>query len=388
MKIYFVRHGETDMNKNNMFYGWYDADINEKGVSQAEELRDAFKDIHIDEEGRIWMAVFPYSITVFSDKYPEYKWMQNNKELHKSQASSQITYLLEDSDGDIWMTTSNGICYYNTRTKQWKDMLTSQQQDKHEQNYVFISLCEPTPGTILVGGYMSGMYRINKKDMRPQYFSPQAEGYTDIRPDKYIRSIYRDEEGNVWAGGYYNFKRINLTSGDVEHYSTEYPITYITSKNKEELWVGTINGLYKFNKRSKQFLEVSDSVNMGTVNTIFQDGDQNTYIGTHGTGLWVYDYKTKSLTSYDTQNSALLCNNIYCILPGSKKGELIISTENELVCFKTKEKVFKYFNDNIEDIKQSLIQGHFVMFMLYRRVIILQQCYGLCLFPHVFQTDL
>ena len=30
MKIYFVRHGETDMNKNNMFYGWYDEDINEK----------------------------------------------------------------------------------------------------------------------------------------------------------------------------------------------------------------------------------------------------------------------------------------------------------------------------------------------------------------------
>jgi hypothetical protein len=46
------------------------------------------------------------------------------------------------------------------------------------------------------------------------------------------------------------------------------------------------------------------------------------------------------LTSFDTKNSALLCNNIYCILPGSKKGELIISTENELVCYKTQEKVF------------------------------------------------
>ena len=49
MKIYFVRHGETDMNKNNMFYGWYDADINEKGVMQAHELKEAFKDIHIDK---------------------------------------------------------------------------------------------------------------------------------------------------------------------------------------------------------------------------------------------------------------------------------------------------------------------------------------------------
>ena len=48
MKIYFVRHGETDMNARNMFYGWYDADINEKGIAQAEELRAAFETIHID----------------------------------------------------------------------------------------------------------------------------------------------------------------------------------------------------------------------------------------------------------------------------------------------------------------------------------------------------
>lgn len=49
MKLYFVRHGETDMNARNMFYGWYDADINAKGISQAEELREAFRQIHIDK---------------------------------------------------------------------------------------------------------------------------------------------------------------------------------------------------------------------------------------------------------------------------------------------------------------------------------------------------
>ena len=301
---------------------------------------DIIKDIYIDEEGRIWMAVFPYSVTVFSDKYPEFKWMQNRRETDNSQTSNQITCLLEDSDGDLWMATSNGIRYYNTRTKQWKEMLTSQQQDKHEQNYVFISLCEPTPGTILVGGYMSGMYRINKKDMTPQYFTPQAKGNTKIRPDKYIRSIYKDEEGNVWAGGYYNFKCINPTNGEVDHYSTEYPITYITSKNKEELWIGTINGLYKFNKESKQFQEISTSVNMGNVTTIYQDGDQYSYIGTHGTGMWIYNNQTKELTNYHTKNSALLCNNIYCILPSTQNDELIISTENELACFNTQEKIF------------------------------------------------
>ena len=40
MRLYLVRHGQTDMNKRNMFYGWTDADINETGVQQAEQLRE------------------------------------------------------------------------------------------------------------------------------------------------------------------------------------------------------------------------------------------------------------------------------------------------------------------------------------------------------------
>ncbi len=298
------------------------------------------KDIEVDEEGRIWMAVFPISVTVYSDMYPAYEWLRDTRETTNSMVSNQVTYLLEDLDGDIWMATSNGICYYNTRTKKWKNMLANHEQASQAKNNVFISLCEITPGVILVGGYMSGMYRIDKRNMNPQYFSPQTEGYSHIRPDKYIRSIYKDEEGFVWAGGYYNFKRIDPATNEMEHYSTEYPITFITSKSKDELWVGTINGLYLFDKRRKEMRKSTLAAEMGTINTIYQDGDKATYIGTHGSGIWVYNLQSGNLVNYYTQNSALICNNIYCILPSAKKDELIISTENELVCFNTKEKIF------------------------------------------------
>lgn len=301
---------------------------------------DIIKDIYIDDEKRIWMAVFPVGVTVFSDKYPEYEWLKHSPDNPNSLINNQVTYLLQDSDGDIWAATGNGVCCYNIRTQKWTSILSSYQQDKHEQNHVFISLCESTPGTILVGGYMAGMYRINKKDMKPQYFSPQGEGYTQIRPDKYIRSIYRDEEGNVWAGGYYNFKRIDPHTGEMNHYTTEYPITFITSKNKDELWLGTINGLYKFNKKQKKIQQANLNSDIGTINTIYQDGDQTTYIGTNGNGLWVYNNQTEDLKNFHTANSALICNNIYCILPGSNPNELIISTENELVCYDIDERLF------------------------------------------------
>ena len=300
---------------------------------------DIIKDIYADEEGRIWMAVFPISITMYSDNYPSYQWIQNFYKQSNSSASNQITNILEDSDGDLWITTTNGVGYYNTRTQQWKCLLSSHENDWQEQNHVFISLCETSPGTIAIGGYMSGVYFINKKDMRPQYFSPQSQGYTDIRPDKYIRSIYRDKDGFVWAGGYYNFKRLN-PKGQIEHYATDYPITFITSKNDDELWVGTANGIYKFNKKQKKLQQVNLSSDIGSINYIYQADSIMTYIGTHGTGLWIYNNMTRQLENFQTQNSALISNNIFCILPSHRPEELIISTENELVCFNTKEHLF------------------------------------------------
>ena len=302
---------------------------------------DIIKDIYLDEEGRVWMTVFPFSVTIYSDKYPKYEWLHQTNNDSQSLANSRVTQVIEDSDGDIWVTTNNGIGCYHTRTKQWTTLLSSHDQNRQDQNYVYISLCESTPGTILVGGYMSGMYSINKKDMRPQYFSPQQEGYTDIRPDKYIRSIYRDEQGTVWAGGYYNFKSMNFATGQIDHYQTEYPISVITSKSDKELWVGTVNGIYKFNKQKKEFEQEPLLTDMGAVNTIYQADNQLTYIGTHGSGLCVYNNHTGELKTYDTNNSALLSNNIFCILPSTSEGELIISTENALVCFNTQEERFQ-----------------------------------------------
>lgn len=296
------------------------------------------KDIYEDECHRLWMANYPSGITVCSEKYPSYELLRHSQENPNSLINNQITHIMEDSDGDIWFATSNGICCYHFRTGEWTSLLSSYHQDNQEQNHVFISLCEIAPGTILAGGYLSGMYCIYKKEMIPHYFAPRAKGNRHMRPDKYIRSIYKDNDGLIWAGGYYNLKCIDPVAQDVKHYSMDSPVTFITSKNKEELWVGTTNGLYKINKRINEIQQVNLSSDISNINTIYQDSNQITYIGTSGYGMWIYNNQTEELENYNKSNSAFINDNIYCILPGKNKDELIISTENELVCFHVQEK--------------------------------------------------
>ena len=48
MKIYVVRHGETDVNVENKINSTNNDDINENGIRQAKALRDIVKDIDYD----------------------------------------------------------------------------------------------------------------------------------------------------------------------------------------------------------------------------------------------------------------------------------------------------------------------------------------------------
>lgn len=299
-------------------------------------------DIFIDKDDKLWMAIYPIGITLFSNKYPGYKWIQHSFDNPNSLIDNQVNSILEDSDGDIWYATNNGVGFYNSKSKQWKSLLSTYQNDTQNQNHVFVSMCEISPGNILVGGYMSGMYQINKKDMVPKYFSHHSNlKHTNIRPDKYIRCIYKDSNDEIiWSGGYYNLKSYNMRTKEFQCYSMDFPVTCIKNKDQYNLWIGTINGLYQFNKSTQTLKPVNLDSQIGCINTIYQDTIAHiTYIGTHGSGMWVYNNNTDKVVRYHMKNSALASNNIYCILP-NLGTDLIISTENELTRFKLKERIF------------------------------------------------
>lgn len=49
MNLYFVRHGETEHNKNQCYYGSIDVDITEKGVLQAQNGSEKLKNINFNK---------------------------------------------------------------------------------------------------------------------------------------------------------------------------------------------------------------------------------------------------------------------------------------------------------------------------------------------------
>ena len=296
------------------------------------------KDICIDTSDRIWNVIYPTGLTVYSEKYQAYTWIRKKPSDQKSLVDNRVNAIIQDSDGDIWFATCNGISCLNLKDMSWKAYLSENSKDTHNDNRIFISLCETKPGVILAGGYMSGTYQINKYTGKVDY-TLQPSIKKGISPDKYIRSIYRDREDILWGGGYYTLCSFNLKTKVTELHHTIYPITYIQWKDDANLWIGTIRGLYTFNKVTKKFMEYPLPESNGAINAIHQTADDSlTYVATYGNGLYIINNTNGEIANYHKGNSDFITNNIYSIAPAND-GNFFFGTENGIARLDVKKKL-------------------------------------------------
>ena len=300
---------------------------------------NSINDIFVDDEERVWLANYPIGITIQNNRYTGYKWIKHSIGNKQSLINDQVNAIIEDRDGDLWFATNNGISFLNSKTGQWRSVLSSFEESQGNKSHIFLTVCEVAPGIIWAGGYSSGAYQIDKKTFSVSYFMPPLYTHSNKRPDKYIRDIRTDMQGYIWSGGFYNLKCFDLSLNSVRLYPGINSVTAITEKDDGHMWIGTSAGLYLLDKESGRFQYVALQEETTYINTLYQAEDLSLYIGTNGSGVVVYNAKDSTFKHYHKDNCALISNNIYTILPESD-GHILMSTENGISCFHPTEKTF------------------------------------------------
>ena len=314
---------------------------------------NSINDIYVDNEQRIWLANYPIGVTVRNNRYSNYKWFKHSIGNKQSLINDQVNSILEDEEGDLWFGTNNGISLYRSKTNEWHSFLSSFEKDQSDKNHIFITLCEVAPGIIWAGGYSSGIYRIDKRSLSVTYITPEQFNGSEIRPDKYLREITKDSNGDIWVGGYYNLKRIKVNEKSIQLYKELNSVTAIVEKDRKQMWIGSATGLYLVEKETGSFQNIKMPVESTYIYTLYQAKNGLLYIGTSGSGLLIYNPDTKLFAHYHTNNCALISNNIYTIL-SDKDTDILISTENGLTSFHPKQKTFHSLTK-----EQGLMTDHF-----------------------------
>lgn len=314
---------------------------------------NSITDLYIDAEQRIWLANYPIGITVRNNRYSSYNWIKHSIGNKQSLINNQVNTIIEDSEGDLWYGTNNGISFYNSKNGEWHSFMSSFDKNQQNKNHIFTTLCEISPGIIWAGGYSSGIYQINKRNLKVEFFTPSSYSHQNIPPDKYIRDIEKTSDGEIWSGGYYNLKCINLKSNTIRLYPNLNSITSIIEKDPNYMWIGSATGLYLLEKKSGKSQRINMPVESTYIYSLYQSKDKLLYIGTSGAGLLIYDPSDRKFIHYHKNNCALISNNIYTILSNADK-DIVLSTENGLTTFHPDQRTFHNWTK-----EQGLMSNHF-----------------------------
>lgn len=98
------------------------------------------------------------------------------------------------------------------------------------------------------------------------------------------------------------------------------------------MWIGTSAGLYLLDKFSGKYRSIDMPVESMHIHALYQGDDGVLYIGTSGSGLVLYNPEEEAFAQYYTDNSALISNNIYTILP-NRTGIYCLVRKMELFIF-------------------------------------------------------
>ena len=193
----------------------------------------------------------------------------------------------------------------------------------------------------------------------------------DGLPENSGQSFIQDYLGYLWIATQnglvrydgYSLKVFTLEKDRNNSLSTSDLLIY--EDKRKTLWVGSLAGLNKFNRKNETFKlysshkDDSTTINSNLVRSFCEDKEGRFWIGTQ-VGLNLFDRDNEIFTRYYFRNADVQRNEslnsdktylpVNCVIEDPSSGDLFIGTEkNGLWIFNVKEKTFsKYSPDNLD----------------------------------------
>jgi len=317
--------------------------------------------IYQDRNGRVWIGTYDNGLNVIDEYYSKfitYRRQNNNK---KSLSHNFVSKFLEDEQGNLWIATNGGgLNYFNRTTKSFVHYRYNKKNINSLSNDAVTSLFKDIKGNLWVGTWGGGINVMHKRERLFIHYNTANSGLTsnyilDIigdnngniiiathdsglniyNPEKkcfshYIYDIldenslaantiaplYRDNMGQIWMGaqgsGLDLLKKNSSGQVSFTHYRhvpkdpgslSNYFIESIYNDSRNNLWVGTTNGLNLMSRDMDTFtvFHEEDGLPSNIIHGILEDDQGNLWLSTLN-GLSKFNPDTKTFRNYDVSD--------------------------------------------------------------------------------------
>jgi two-component sensor histidine kinase/ligand-binding sensor domain-containing protein len=217
----------------------------------------------IDKNGMLWIGTYGAGLVRFKDgKFTTFTTKKDGL------SHDYIHTLFEDSKGNIWIGTGNGVTKYNS------GIFTDYKTSKGFCNLYIGSITEDKHGKIWFGTDRC-VVRYDGIDFKPITVE-------DGLSSGVIYLLHSDKQGNVWVGTNNGIDKISLDSYGqikrIKNYKSKQGFKGIECNSraiyedkKNNLWIGTVKGLVKYNPTEDKTNVFEPIIHITNVKLFFED---------------------------------------------------------------------------------------------------------------------
>lgn len=316
----------------------------------GKESRQVWK-LRIDKRNIIWAALINGGIYRYEPSTDSF--VNDQHKIADVFNAESISDILEDTDGNIWITShGDGVCYFNPYKYVFEKHLAGQSQQETSRALIVSSFMEDEQGNIWIGTDGDGLKRMSPDNV-----------ITDVRSVKNglssntILDIVSDKDGKwlaTWQGGVVfinqrgQIKTFNETNaGD---YGIKTPNVKALLKDRSgRLWMVTHGGgVVVYDADKKKFIDPR-SINVAHSQAVAQWGSD--ILETRGGEIWIASHAGLARYNGDEihqyfpvadDSTSISGSLIYCLLE-DKRGDIWVGTNVSLERYNMKEGRFENF---------------------------------------------
>jgi len=230
--------------------------------------------------------------------------------------SNAIRAITEDVNGDLWLRTlaNQGLYQFESRSGTFTHHINNPADPFSLSNDAVLTVFEDSIGVLWVGTNTGGVNKLNHFARKFESFSPEANNPNSIS-GSVVRSFCEDRSGNLWVGiANGGLNRFNPRRTRIAHYRfDQHDPSGISNDNvfalladrSGTIWAGTLGGgLNRLNAGTKTFIHYRNSpgnrwsLSNDNVRILFEDRQGILWIGTEGGGLSKFDRRKETFISF------------------------------------------------------------------------------------------
>ena len=270
-----------------------------------------------DSYGNIWVGTYDGGLNRFdreTKRFYRYKHDPNNC---YSISSNRIEYLFEDSSNILWIgTRGGGVSKLDLKPKKFSHIRHNPNNNKGLPQHNIMAICSDKLGNIWIGTDGGGLVRYTAESGEFMHFNGNG-----IISGKRVWSVLVDSEGVIWAGTYgdglfriepsahgYSIEQYKHNSSNPQSISNNQ-VNVIFEDDQQNIWLGTAKGLNRVvkddNPRNITFKSFSHSqyckvfrTTDNYVNSIIQDKKGRIWIGSYQSGLYQFNEEDEEFRQF------------------------------------------------------------------------------------------